>query len=131
MFLFHQIDDGRVPSIEYLPCSAITPKAGAMMKITSGNLALATSTDTPLYFCMKEGTEAETAGDVIPVIRLHPDMILQVPTPSSFSQTVGTKVTIGADSLSITNTTGGACEVVYTDDEITRVRIVQPDPAAG
>ena len=129
MFLFHQIDDGRVPSIEYLPCSAITPKAGAMMKIASGNLALATSTDTPLYFCMKEGTEAETAGDVIPVIRLHPDMILQVPTPSSFSQTVGTKVTIGADSLSITNTTGGALEIVYTDDEITRVRVVAPDPA--
>lgn len=129
MFLFHQIDDGRVPSIEYLPCSAITPKAGAMMKITSGNLAFAASTDTPLYFCMKEETEAETAGDVIPVIRLHPDMILQVPTPSSFSQTVGTKVTIGADSLSITNTTGGALEIVYTDDEITRVRVVAPDPA--
>ena len=129
MFLFHPIDDGRVPSIEYLPCSAITPKAGAMKKIASGNLALATSTDTPLYFCMKEGTEAETAGDVIPVIRLHPDMILQVPTPSSFSQTVGTKVTIGADSLSITNTTGGALELVYTDDAITRARVVAPDPA--
>ena len=129
MFLFHQIDDGRVPSIEYLPCSAIIPKAVAMMKITSGNLALATSTDTPLYFCMKEGTEAETAGDVIPVIRLHPDMVLQVPTPSSFSQAIGTKVTIGADSLSITNTTGGALEIVYTDDEITRVRVVAPDPA--
>lgn len=129
MFLFHQIDDGRVPSIEYLPCSAITPKAGALMKVTSGKLALATATDTPLYFCMKEGTEAEAAGHEIPVIRLHPDMILQVPTPSSFSQAIGAKVTIGADSLTITNTTGGACEVVYTDDEITRVRIVQPNPA--
>lgn len=129
MFLFHQIDDGRVPSIEYLPCSAIIPKAGAMMKITSGNLALATSTDTPLYFCMKEGTEAETAGDKIPVIRLHPDMVLQVPTPSSFSQAIGAKVTIGSDSLSIANTTGGALEIVYTDDEITRVRVVAPDSA--
>ena len=65
------------------------------------------------------------------ILRLHPDMVLQVPTPSSFSQVVGAKVTIGSDSLTITNTTGGACEVVYTDDEITRVRIVQPDAAAG
>lgn len=129
MFLFHQIDDGRVPSIEYLPCSAIIPKAGAMMKITSGNLALATSTDTPLYFCMKEGTVAEEAGNTIPVIRLHPDMVLQVPTPSSFTQTIGAKVTIGGDSLSIANTTGGALEIVYTDDEITRVRVVAPDAA--
>lgn len=129
MFLFHQIDDGRVPSIEYLPCSAIIPKAGAMMKITSGNLALASATDTPLYFCMKEGAVAEEVGNTIPVIRLHPDMVLQVATPSSFSQIIGAKVTIGADSLSITNTTGGALEIVYTDDEITRVRVVAPDPA--
>lgn len=131
MFLFHQVDDGRVPGIEYLPCSAITPKVGMLLKVTSGKLAAATSTDVPLYMSMGEYEAALEAGTEIPVIRLHPDAIMEVATPTSFSQVMGAKVTIGSDSLSITNTTGGACEVIYTDADITRVRIVQPDAAAG
>lgn len=131
MFLFHQVDDGRVPGIEYLRCSAITPKVGMLLKVTSGKLAAATSTDVPLYMSMGEYEAALEDGKEIPVIRLHPDAIMEVATPTSFSQVMGAKVTIGSDSLSITNTTGGACEVVYTDADITRVRIVQPDAAAG
>lgn len=34
-FLIQQVDGGRVPGIEYLPCGAITPKVG-MALIQSG-----------------------------------------------------------------------------------------------
>ena len=62
------------------------------------------------------------------MVRVVPDTIYEVATPTSFSQVVGAKVQIGSDGLSITNATGGTAEVAYTDDKITRVRFVQPDP---
>ena len=127
-FLRHQTVDGSIPGIVYMPCSAITPKVGMALKVTSGNLAIATGADLPLYMSVTDRDEACEAGESIGVVRVVPDTIYEVATPTSFSQVVGTKVQIGNDGLTITNTSGGTAEVAYTDAEITRVRFVQPDP---
>lgn len=127
-FLRHQTVDGSIPGILYMSCGAITPKVGMALKVTSGNLAIASGADLPQYMCVTERGEALTAGDTIGVVRVVPDTIYEVATPTSFSQVVGAKVQIGSDGLSITNTTGGTAEIAYTDAEITRVRFVQPDP---
>ena len=128
-FYIHQTDDGHVPGFEFMPCSAITPKVGMAMKVTSGNLAVAGATDKPLYISMTERTQACAAGDLIPVIRVNPDIIFEVATPSSFSQAVGVKAKLGSDGISLQNASGGTAEIVYTDAEITRVRFVEPDAA--
>ena len=122
MFGIFQTDDGRVPANEYLPCSAITPKVGMALKVTGGNLALASGADEPLYISMTERNTACTAGELIPVVRVQRDVIFETPTPASFTAKIGDKVQLGTDGLSITGTSGGAAEIVYTDDDVTRVR---------
>lgn len=130
-FLRHQTDDGHVPGIEYMPAGAITPKVGMTLKVTSGNLAIATAKDLPTYISMVDKTAALTAGDIIPVVRVDSDAIYEVATPSTFSQAVGVKAQLGSDGMTLANSTGGAAEIVYTDAEITRVRFVQPDAAGA
>ena len=109
-FKVHSTDDGRVPGIEYLPCGAITPKAGMALVQTSGNLAIAIS------LCERE--TACTAGDVIPVMRVQPDMIFEtVWSAAATAINLGDKVTLHAsDGLQVTaTTTGGVAEVVGMD----------------
>ena len=116
-FKIHSIDDNRVPGIEYLPASAITPKVGMALTQTGGNLALATGTTAPTYLSMCERETACTAGDIIPVIRVHKDMILETTfSAAATSIKPGDKVTIAADGLQVTATTAsGVAEVVYID----------------
>lgn len=118
MFLLHSTDDGRVPSIEYLPCSAITPKVGMALTQTTGNLAIATGTTKPTYISMVEKASACTAGDIIPVFRIDPDMIFETSFSASASSIkLGDKVTLHASSgAQVTaTTTSGVAEVVYMD----------------
>lgn len=116
-FKIHSTDDNRVPGIEYLPCSAITPKIGMLLKQTSGNLALASGTDVPTYISMCERESACDAGDLIPVLRVGHDMILETSFSASASAIkLGSKVTIASDGLRVTaTTTNGVAEVVYMD----------------
>ena len=76
-FKIYSTDDNRVPGIEYLPASAITPKVGMALTQTTGQLALATGATAPTYISMCEKDGECTAGDIIPVIRVGKDMILE------------------------------------------------------
>ena len=118
MFLLHSTDDGRVPPIEYLPCSAITPKAGTALVQSSGNLAIATGTTKPTYISMIDRASACTAGDIIPVIRIDPDMIFETSFSASAADVkLGQKVTLHASNGGqvTATTTSGVAEVVYMD----------------
>ena len=118
MFKIHSIEDGRVAAIEYLPAGAITPKVGMALLQTSGNLALATGANKPTYISMCERATACTAGELIPVIRVLPDMVFE--TTSSAAMTsikLGSKVTLHTDALQVTaTTTDGVAEVVHIAD---------------
>lgn len=114
-FLPYKFDgSGKPQSLEYLPASAITPKVGLALIITSGRLAIATGTNKPKYICMTEGA-ALTAGDVIPVLRVTPDMVFETTFSASASGVNdGALVTLHASNgLQVTAmTTNGVAEIV-------------------
>lgn len=116
-FKIYSTDDNRVPGIEYLPASAITPKVGMALTQTTGQLALATGTTAPTYISMCEKDSECTAGDIIPVIRVDKDMILETTfAAAATSIKLGDKVTLHTDGLQVTaTTTNGVAEVVYMD----------------
>lgn len=120
-FKIYSTDDNRVPGIEYLPASAITPKVGMALTMaltqTTGQLALATGATAPTYISMCEKDSECTAGDIIPVIRVGKDMILETTfAAAATSIKLGDKVTLHTDGLQVTDTTtNGVAEVVYMD----------------
>ena len=117
-FLPHKVDGScRPQSLEYLPASAITPKVGLALVQSSGLLAIATGTNKPTYICMTEGPTL-TSGDVIPVLRVNPDMVFETAfSASASSANVGQKVTLHAsDGLRVTGTTtSGVAEIVFKE----------------
>lgn len=118
MFFIHSVDDGRVMPIEYMPCGAITPKAGMALTMTSGNLAIAAGSVAPTYISMVEKEAACVAGDLIPVIRVQKDVVYVTESSASFASVkLGTKVTLATDGLRVTATaTDGVAEVVGIED---------------
>lgn len=122
-FRIHTIDGGHAPAAEYLPCGAITPKAGMLLKFEEGALSVATGTDVPTYLSFTQREEACTPGELIPVVRIRDDMIFEVPTPVSFALKPGAEATLGNDGLTITGTAGGCAEIVLTNEEFTRIRL--------
>lgn len=128
MFLIHSIEGGRSCGLEYLPCGAITPKVGLALTQSGGNLAIATGATKPTYICMCEKETACTAGDIIPVMRVLPDMVLETTiSAAATSIKLGNKVTLHTNGLQVTaTTTDGVAEVVYMEDtaagSVVRVR---------
>lgn len=116
-FKVHSTDDGRVPGIEYLPCGAITPKVGMALTQTGGNLAIASGSVKPTYISMCERETACAAGDIIPVMRVQPDMIFETEwSAAATAVKLGNKVTLATDGLKVTaTTTDGVAEVVGID----------------
>ena len=116
-FYIHSVDDGRVPAIEYLPCGAITPKVGMALVQTGGNLAIASGAAKPAYISMCERETACAAGEVIPVIRVQPDVIFETTFSAAATAIIlGNKVTLHTDGLQVTaTTTDGVAEVVGMD----------------
>ncbi len=113
-FMVHLTDDGRVPSLEYLPAGAITPKVGMALTQSSGKLALATGVNAPKYISMIETASSVADGTEIPVFRVLPDMIFET-TLSTTGTTLksGDKVTIHTDALQVTaTTTSGVAEII-------------------
>ncbi len=114
MFLIFTTDDGRMLPWEYLPASAITPKVGLALYQTGGNLAVASGTTKPTYISMREEETPLTTGDLIPVVRVQPDVVFET-TLSAAAEglQVGQKVTIAGDGLQVTGTTtSGVAEVI-------------------
>lgn len=119
-FLIHSTDDGRVLPWEYLPVGAIastayvTTKVGMAMTQTDGSLAVASGTTKPTYISMREQDTALTADDLIPVVRVQPDVIFETElSAAGTSLKVGNKVTIETDGLRVTaTTTEGVAEIV-------------------
>lgn len=122
-FSIHKTEDGRTAGVEYLPCGAFVPKAGMLLKTDGGKLAPAGGADKPRYMSLTHREAACQAGELIPVMRVLPDVVLESATPVGFAGTVGDTVQLDADGLNLSGTAGGAAEVVYTDTEKTRVRI--------
>ena len=114
-FLPYKFDgSGKPQSLEYLPASAITPKVGMALIVSSGKLAVATGTNKPTYICMTEGPTL-TAGDVIPVLRVTPDMVFETTFSASASGVNdGAKVTLHASNgMQVTaTTTSGVAEII-------------------
>lgn len=128
-FKIHSTDDGRVPGIEYLPCGAIAPKVGMALVQADGNLAVATGESMPTYISMCERETACIAGDLIPVVRVLPDVIYEATFSEAADGVVlGDKLTIHTDGLQVTSSAGGAAEVVSIDGtaagDAVRVRFV-------
>lgn len=118
MFVIHTIDDDRIPSLEYLPAAAITPKIGVALKQSSGQLAVCSGTTKPDYICVTERAAAVAAGTLIPVIRVNEDTVFETEFSASASEIkLGNKVTIASDGARVTATTAsGVAEVVYIED---------------
>lgn len=115
-FKIHSTDDGRVPAVEYLPAGVITPKVGLALTQTGGLLVSAVGTAAPSYISVCERERACEAGEVIPVVRVAGDTVFETSfSADADSVALGDKVTISADGLSVTATTGGHAEVVYMD----------------
>jgi len=116
-FLIHSTADGHQVPWEYLAASAITPKVGMALKLSSGLLAAAdTSSTKPEFICMCDAATL-TSGDIIPVIRVTEDIIFETTCSASFAdRKVGDKVTLASDVLRVTaTTTNGVAEVVAID----------------
>ena len=134
-FLIHSTDDGRIPSHEYLPCSAITPKVGMALMESSGKLAIATGKNKPTYISMTERSAAVTAGEIIPVIRVDHDIIFETTfSATATSIKIGDKVTLHASSgMQVTATTSetsgqdtvliGVAEVVWMEGTASGSRV--------
>ena len=119
-FIPYQNEDGRVGPWEYLPCSAITPKIGMALVMSSGKLAIATGTTKPSYISMTEKSAAVSAGDIIPVIKVQPDQVFECTNSASLSGVnIGQKVTLHASNgLQVTGTTtSGVAEIVAKDGD--------------
>lgn len=118
MFIPHHSSTGRAEHREHLPAGAITPKIGLALVQSSGKLAVASGTTKPTYICMCEKSAAVTAGTIIPVIRVEPDMVFETVSSAAMSSiNLGDKVTIASDGLRVTaTTTSGVAEVVAIED---------------
>lgn len=119
-FIPYSNEEGRVTPWEYLPCSAITPKIGMAMVLSSGKLAIATGTTKPTYICMADYDAAVTAGTIVPVIRVQADEIFECTNSASLSGVnVGQKVTLHASNgMQVTGTTtSGVAEIVRKDGD--------------
>lgn len=120
-FIIHSTDDGRIPGIEYLPCSAIAPKIGLALIQTDGKLAIAAGENKPTYISMCQKQDGCTDGELIPVIRVQPDMIFETSwSEAAASVKLGDKVTLSTDGEQATaTTTNGVAEVIGSDGTAT------------
>lgn len=114
MFRNVKNDDGHVAPFIQLPCSAITPKNGMAMLLSSGKLAIATGANKPEFICVEEHSAAVSAGDLVTVVRVEPDTECETTLSAAGALNIGDKVTLHASSgMQVTATTAsGVAEIV-------------------
>ena len=113
-FVPYSNEDGRVLPWEYLPCTGSTaPSIGLALVLSSGKLAKASGTTKPTYICMCEAPAALTAGTLIPVVAVQPDIIFETTNQASLNGVnVGQAVTIHTDGLQVTATTSSGVATI-------------------
>lgn len=113
-FIPYSTEDGRKQPWEYLPATGSTkPDIGLALVLSSGKLAKCTGTTKPTYICMAEYPAAVSAGTLLPVIAVQPDMIFEVKNQASLNGVnVGQAVTIHSDGLQITATTSSGVATI-------------------
>ena len=113
MFLNKKNQDGHVAPFEQLPCSAITPKNGMAMVLSSGKLAVASGTNKPEFICVEDHGTAVSAGDLVTVVRVEADTDYVTTLSAAGALNIGDKVTLASDGLRVTATTAsGVAEIV-------------------
>jgi hypothetical protein len=113
MFLNKKNADGHVAPFEQLPCSAITPKNGMAMVLSSGKLAVASGANKPEFICVEDHGAAVSAGDLVTVVRVEADTDYMTTLSAAGALNIGDKVTLASDGLRVTATTAsGVAEIV-------------------
>lgn len=113
-FIPYSTEDGRVLPWEYLPATGSTkPDIGLALVLSSGKLAKASGTTKPTYICMAEYPAAVTAGTLLPVVAVQPDVIWETTNQASLNGVnVGQAVTIHSDGLQVTATTSSGVATI-------------------
>ncbi len=113
MFLNKKNQDGHVAPFEQLPCSAITPKNGMAMVLSSGKLAVASGANKPEFICVEDHGAAVSVGDLVTVVRVEADTDYVTTLSAAGALNIGDKVTLASDGLRVTATTAsGVAEIV-------------------
>lgn len=114
-FITHSVDNGHVPTLEYLPCDAIQPKIGLAMTLSGGKLVIAAGATKPTYICMTE--RDAVVEEQISCFRILPEMVFETTfSVEATSIKIGDKVTIAGTGDQVTATTAdGVAEVVEMD----------------
>lgn len=116
MFSLRKIEGGRINVFEphYLTVGTTAVSAGEALVLTDGKLVKCGATSKPTFIALAGGApDAEIA-----VGRVEANQIYEVPVSAApTALTVGSKVTIGADGLTVTaTTTSGVAEIVDLND---------------
>lgn len=117
-FMLHSNDDGANLPIEQLPCSAITPKIGMALYLTSGKLAIASAGNIATHISMVNKSAAVTAGDLIPVVKIQPGQVWESKKDAANAMTLGTAYDVASGGLLVDDNgnTGANFQVCYIED---------------
>ena len=107
-FKIHTVDDGRIPPFEKLPCAAIIPKVGMALYFASGRLTTASGANQATHICMEEHAAAVTAGRMIHVIKIQPDIVFESQLAAAGALVVGTAYEVATGGMTVAAATTNA-----------------------
>ena len=111
MFGLFKMDKANTPIIKQLPAASATYNAGEVAVLSGGVVTKAAGTTKPAYLITESGTK--TTADTVSVHPIYPDEEYITTLSTAGSLTVGTLVTISADSAEVTATTAsGVAKVI-------------------
>lgn len=87
--------------IEYLPAEAITPQIGLCLALDGTNSGQLEASVTPQFICLTERAAAVSAGELIPVVRVKPDMVFAATLDGSTSLKAGAIAAVKSDGMQI------------------------------